>query len=436
MLKPLLPKSLFGRMLAIIIVPLLLVQLTTVLVFYNRHWDTVTRYMTANLAADLTTIVDRFTPAQTPDNLAAVAEYAWHYFNIRTDWQAGGTLPPNSPSVSATYTGRQLQKNLEERLTQPFTSDLDWDTDLISVFVEYPNGILQFTISRKRIFSTTAWLFISWTLSMTILLAIIAVMYLRGQIRPIHHLAHAARQIGLGRPPPEYRIAGASEVRQVGHAFQSMYNRIQRQISERTEMLAGVSHDLRTPLTRMKLALAMVNDETARQDMQTDINEMQAMIESYLTFAQGMTSDAVEKSDLTELVADCIRRNFSTNPSIHFTPPPQPLPPLQLRPLAMRRAVSNLISNALTHGGNCYVTLAHTADYISIIIDDDGPGIAKNQRQAALKPFSHNLAGNNSGNGIGLGLSIAREAAIMHGGDLLLDDAPQGGLRARIQLPL
>ena len=449
-------KSLFGRMLAIILIPLLLVQLTTIVIFYNRHWDTVTRYMATNLAADLATIVDQFTASPNPDTLAPVADYAWQYFSIQAEWLADSTLPQDSPSTETTYAGQQLSLNLATRLTQNFASDLDSHADLISVFVEYPEGVLRLNISRKRIFSTTAWLFIIWTLSMTILVAIIAVLYLRGQIRPIKQLATAAHQIGLGRTPSSYRIAGASEVRQVGHAFHSMYNRIQRQIAERTEMLAGVSHDLRTPLTRMKLALAMVSDDNARQDMQTDINEMQSMIESYLNFARGTTNagnNGVEKSDLTELVADCIRRNFAGNTAIHFTRPLPPPPNLPLRSLAMRRAVSNLITNALTHGGNCHVSIDHNAESVSVIIDDDGPGIAREQRQAALKPFSHTLAGNGhgrgqsngqngagktgaNGNSIGLGLSIAREAAVIHGGDLLLDDAPQGGLRARIQIPL
>lgn len=435
MLAYLKPKTLFARMLVIILVPLILVQIITVLVFYGRHWDNITRYMATNLAADIATIVDQVPADPSPDILQYANNFARTYFLFNTRWDAGGIVEPNSNQVTSTYAGRQLKLSLEQKIDWPFRMNLDNDPDLITISVQYPDGVFHIEAGRKRIFSSTSGLFILWTISTTIVLALVAILFLRGQIRPIRRLSKAARQIGLGRPAINYRVEGAAEVRQAGHAFQAMYNRIQRQISERTEMLAGVSHDLRTPLTRMKLSLAMIADEHARTELEKDISEMENMITGYLNYASGTISEDVEKTNIIEQIDHAIIRDLGNNPAITFNLPDQGIPHIPLRQMAFRRAISNLINNAITHAGQCFVSLEYQDNLITILVDDDGPGIPKDMRRAAVKPFSRNLAGNTS-TGVGLGLSIAKEFATTHGGELLLGDVPQGGLRVRLQLPV
>ena len=437
MLSFLKPKSLFGRMLAIILIPLIVVQLITIWAFFGRHWDNITRYLATNLSADIAVVMDQIADDRSPEQLANTASFARDYFYFNTEWLGITAPPPSSPEASTSYAGRQLRLNLNQRLSQPFSMDFDTDPDHITIYVQYPEGVYSLTASRKRLFSSTALLVILWTVGTTILLACVAVLFLRNQIRSIERLAEAARRIGLGRPPIRFKVEGATEVRQAGLAFHAMSNRIQRQVSERVEMLAGVSHDLRTPLTRMKLSLAMITDATARDELEKDIAAMEAMIEGYLHFASGSVSEALENLEVTDLIQTTITRDFNNgeNKNIHFTPPDQPTPAIPLRRMAFCRAISNLINNALIHAGDCFISVEAQDDLITIIIDDDGDGIPKDMRRAALKPFSRHLTGKTS-SGVGLGLAIAHEAAMSHGGELLLGDAPQGGLRVRLQLPI
>ena len=431
-------------MLAIILIPLIVVQLITIWAFFGRHWDNITRYLATNLSADIAVVMDQIADDRSPEQLARTARFARSYFHFDTEWLIAA--PPDSPEASTSYAGRQLRLNLNQRLDHPFSMDFDSDPDRITIYVKYPEGVYSLTASRKRLFSTTAFLVILWTVGTTILLACVAVLFLRNQMRSIERLAEAARRIGLGRPPIRFKVEGATEVRQAGLAFHAMSNRIQRQVSERVEMLAGVSHDLRTPLTRMKLSLAMLADEPARHELEKDIAEMEAMIEGYLHFASGSVSEALENLEVVELIQTTITRDFNNNggngentKKIHFTPPDTAPPAIPLRRMAFCRAISNLISNALIHGGNCFISVEAQEGLITILIDDDGDGIPKDMRRAALKPFArdiNNKASASDTGGIGLGLAIAHEAAMSHGGELLLGDAPQGGLRVRLQLPI
>ena len=426
-------------MLAIILIPLIVVQLITIWAFFGRHWDNITRYLATNLSADIAVVMDQIADDRSPEQLASTARFARSYFHFDSAW-LGIAAPPDSPEASTSYAGRQLRLNLNQRLDHPFSMDFDSDPDRITIYVKYPEGIYSLTASRKRLFSTTALLVILWTVGTTILLACVAVLFLRNQIRSIERLAEAARRIGLGRPPIRFKVEGATEVRQAGLAFHAMSNRIQRQVSERVEMLAGVSHDLRTPLTRMKLSLAMLGDAPSRHELEKDIAEMEAMIEGYLHFASGSVSEALENLEVVELIQTTITRDFNNNgentKKIHFTPPDTAPPAIPLRRMAFCRAVSNLINNALIHGGNCFVSVEAQEGLITILIDDDGDGIPKTMRRAALKPFARDINNKTNTNGIGLGLAIAHEAAMSHGGELLLGDAPQGGLRVRLQLPI
>ena len=429
------PKTLFGRMLMIILTPMILVQVVTVLVFYERHWDTVTRYMAANLAADINVVAARLANDKSPTRIENIKDFAWSYFYFQVTWEEGGILTQFGDEIPKTYAGLNFYKSLNDRLTYPFYIDLTGDPDQINVNIQYPTGVATIKSNRKRIFSSTSLLVILWTVSASVLLFGIALIFLRGQVRPIRRLAKAARQLGLGRSVSDYRLEGAREVRLVGRAFQTMRQRIQRQIVERTEMLAGVSHDLRTPLTRMKLQLEYLPEGLDKAGMKKDILDMEAMIAGYLNFASNAVIETTHPLDLTVVLNDSIASFNLPVSRLSFTTPTTAIPSIPLRGHSIRRAVDNLISNAIRYAPTCVVSLELNREQIQIIIDDDGPGIPKDQRISVMRPFVR-LDPDQTGDGTGLGLSIANDAALAHGGNLLLGDGPMGGLRVRLQLPI
>ncbi|MGC6484596.1 MAG: ATP-binding protein [Candidatus Puniceispirillales bacterium] len=428
-----LPRTLFGRMLLIILTPLIIVQLVTVLIFYERHWDTVTRYMSDTLAADIAVVVDRYAADQTPANFATVEEFSWRYFYFDLSWQPKGIVEREA-STTTSYVEETLDSHLAYRLDYPFAHDLYSDPDLITVMVQFPDGIMSIAVSKKRIFSSTSWLVILWTVSTSVLLFCVAILFLRGQVRPIRRLAKAARQLGLGRPAPDFKLEGAREVRLAGQAFQAMSQRIQRQMVERTEMLAGVSHDLRTPLSRMKLQLEFMASGPDRDEMAKDIDEMDRMITGYIDFASNAVVEAVEKQSLADIVEESIRGLDRDGTTIQFNPGEGHHATIPVRPRMIRRAMDNLIGNAMRYGTSCSVTIEHSPEALQVIIDDDGPGIPKESRQSVLRPFFR-LNPDEQHSGSGLGLSIANDAVLAHGGVMLLGDSPMGGLRVRVQLP-
>jgi len=421
-------------MLLIILTPMILVQIVTVLIFYERHWDTVTRYMAGNLSSDIHVIVDRFAADKSKDGFEETSAFAGKYFYFNLVWHQKGILPriENAPY---TYASDMLRQSLDAKLSNPFVLDLHRLDDLVSIHVQFPDGVLEIKSSRKRIFSSTSWLVILWTVSTSILLFAIALLFLRGQVRPIRRLAKAARQVGLGRPAPDYRLEGAREVRLAGRAFQAMHQRIQRQLVERTEMLAQVSHDLRTPLTRMKLQLQYIPESEDKAGLEKDISEMESMITGYIDFANSAMAEQIETRSVPEIVRDSISGFNLPGDVLKLVTPDARVPDIALRPRLIRRAVDNLIGNAIRFGTHTEVRIECDNEQIQILIDDNGPGIPKEHRISVLRPFVQLNSGKDS-SGDGLGLSIANDAALTHGGLLLLGDSPMGGLRARLQLPI
>ena len=434
-MKTFMPKRLFTRLLVIVMVPMVVVQVVTILVFYERHWDTVTRYMASNLSADIAVVVDQYAAQQTPDQFEESRIYAWRYFYFDLKWKDGAILDKAASLEASNYTGNVVEQSLASRLSYPHRLDLNHDPDRLAVEVQFPDGVMVITADRKRVFSSTSLLVILWTVSTSVLLFGIAVMFIRGQVRPIIRLAKAARALGLGRPSPDYKLAGAQEVRLAGQAFQAMRQRIQRQLVERTEMLAGVSHDLRTPLTRMKLQLEFLPEGAEKKGIQEDIIEMEKMIEDYINFASNAVMEDMVDVDVPALIADSVNSFGLDDTKLAFTTPDAAVPIIPLRQRNIRRALDNLISNAIRHSNQCQISTVIDGDQIQIIVDDDGPGIPKDQRIAVVRPFVQ-LDKKSDQTGAGLGLSIAHDAAISHGGNLLLGESPMGGLRVRLQLPI
>ena len=437
-LRRILPRSLLGRSIMIIVTPLLLLQVVTTSVFYETHWDIVTKRLARGVAGDIATIIALMPAGLDPaaaagrDRLFGIAKDA---MQLDIDFVPEARLPVLPSVVRATLVDRNLTSALQEFVNRPFLTDTRSLETAVEIHVQLGNGVLQVVVPRRRLFSSTTYLVILWMVGSSLALFAVAVLFMRSQVRPIRQLAGAAEDFGKGRDSAAFRIVGASEVRQAAAAFNQMRDRIRRQIAQRTEMLAGVSHDLRTPLTRMKLALAMLGDGADTADLKADVEEMEKMVGGYLAFARGEGREPAVEVDLKEQLQEVV--NAAAREGARITLAAEDGLVLTLRPEAMRRCLTNLISNAQRYAHSVAIAAAHCDDGIEITVDDDGPGIPLDKREEVFRPFFRlDPSRNPETGGIGLGLTIARDVARSHGGDLALLESPQGGLRARLWLPV
>ena len=437
-LRDYLPKTLFGRMLSIILVPMILVQVITIFIFYERHWDTVTRHMASQLAAEIELLADRLGSNPDKATIDLIQTTGWQYFSFPVQHNPDGVFPGPNEGQPDSYAETMLRLELSRRLTQDWHVDLVSDPNLIFVDLKLDNGVIRIYASRKRIFSSTSWTFFGWTLGSSILLFAVALLFMRGQVQPILRLANAARALGLGRQAQDYRLEGAREVRLAGRAFQAMRHRIMRQLNERTEMLAGVSHDLRTPLTRIRLQLALMGETEDAQAIRADLVEMEEMIDAYLSFAAGEGEEPPEDTDLPKMLERIIATTRNAHGyAITFKPPSPAIPVFPLRRKAIRRAIENVVSNAIAFSSQAEISANYRNDEVTIIIDDNGAGIPAERRADALRPFVRlETSRNRQTGGTGLGLSITNDIILGHGGELTLDDSPLGGLRVMMKLPV
>ncbi len=435
LIKRILPKTLFGRALMILITPLVLLQIIATHIFIDRHWETVTRRLTAAIAGEIGFVINELQQEQGAQTRTRIFEQANQHFQLRMTFTPNVTLPDTQQE----YTGildRKLAIDMRERVSRPFLIDTTVFKERVIIDVQLPDGVLSVIVPGQRLFSSTTYIFIFWMVGTSLILLAIAIIFLRNQIKPIRRLAAAVDRFGKGESlGQEFQVSGAAEVRLAGAAFNRMRERIGRQIRQRTDMLSGVSHDLRTPLTRMRLQLAMLTDQAAVDELKADVLEMEKMIDGYLTFARGEGDEPTALTDLGALIEGSVaswQRN-GTMIDCHVEGPLD----LPVKPDALRRCVDNLISNAVRYGNHVWVSAGKRNEAIEITVDDDGPGVPEDQRQDVFRPFKRlDESRNPETGGTGLGLAIARDIARSHGGDIILQDSPHGGLRARIHLPL
>ena len=433
MIKDYLPRTLLGRSLLIVVTPLIVLQVVSGYIFYESHWDQVSKRLALGLAGDVAVLVEavrRFPDAQ---NREWIFEAAERSMEIKASLEEGAILP-NALS-SATGIENELRRALRDRVGKPTFIDSRTREGFVVIKVQLPHEVLTVVTPRDRLFSSTVYIFVLWTVGGALILLGVATMFMRNQVRPVLLLARAAEAFGKGRDVPSFKPEGGREVRQAATAFIAMRSRILRQINQRTEMLAGVSHDLRTPLTRMKLQLAMMGEGEGVTALGEDVAEMERMLDGYLAFARGEGREKPEPHDVIALIGEAVRQARRKGATIDLHADGEFQVPL--RPNAFHRCITNLLDNAQRYANHVSVTAYKRARGIEVVIDDDGPGIAIDKREDVFKPFFRLEGSRNPGTGgVGLGLTIARDVVRGHGGDIFLGESPCGGLRVRLRLPL
>jgi two-component system osmolarity sensor histidine kinase EnvZ len=435
MLKRILPRTLFGRSLLIIVSPLILLQIISTHIFYDRHWDTITRRLSNAIVGEIAMVMEAMDDAQTPAQRRILFKDAYRYFGLEIAIEPGFLAPNAKPPVSARI-DEFLTAALTQRIKRPFRIDTSSFKERVVIDIQLAGAVMKIVVPGDRLFSSTTYIFIMWMVGSSLILFAVAGIYMRNQIRPIRRLARAVDSFGKGRVVEEdFQSGGALEVRQAASAFNLMRERIHRQIRQRTDMLSGVSHDLRTPLTRMKLQLAMLGDGPEIQELKADVAEMEKMIDGYLTFARGEGDEPASETDLTRLVEDVVTRWQRNGAAIDAHV--EGRLHAWMRPNAVQRCLDNLIANANRYGAQIWLYAGKRGEVTEIVIDDDGPGIPEDAREDVFRPFRRlDESRNPETGGSGLGLAIARDIARAHGGDIVLDVSPHGGLRARVRLPL
>ena len=428
------PKRLYARSLLIVITPMILLQSVVTLVFMERHWQQVTQRLSTATTRDLAAIVDMIetTPGDDYSNVIRIAQ---ERLSMKIDILPPDPLPPPGRKPFFSILDQILTAEITKQINRPFWIDAVGDSKVLEVRIQLDGKVLRAFIRRNQAYASNTHIFLVWMVGTSLVLLMIAIPFLRNQIKPITKLAEAAESFGKGRPmPADFRPRGAEEVRRAGLAFIQMRERIERQIEQRTAMLSGVSHDLRTILTRFKLQLALSGSKPDIEALDRDVDDMQSMLEGYLAFARGEAAEDPGRFDLAAyfetLAAEAELRKRTVTTSLAGDPT------IHVRPKAFGRLLSNVVGNALRYARNVKVDAVHTRGSLTVIVDDDGPGIPAASREDVFKPFVRlDEARNLDDSGTGLGLSIARDIARSHGGDITLDDSPMGGLRAIIRVP-
>jgi two-component system osmolarity sensor histidine kinase EnvZ len=433
----LLPRTLFARSLLIIAVPVLLLQVVMTVVFVDNHWGKVTSRLSFSVAGEVAILAQQMEWGMPQKKMLEAAKYYAQNLDLLVTFEPERKLEPgiHASGTWEQFTVQALSKSLETQVRRPYSLSFSPDDDWVNIGIQLPDGILRVFVLERRLFSSSAYIFLIWLIGSSLVLFSIAVGFMRNQIRPIRKLAVAAERLGMGRDIPNFKPEGAREVRQAAKAFLDMQERISRQIEQRTAMLAGISHDLRTPLTRLKLGLSMVGDNPEIDALKGDVQDMERMINSYLDFVRGEGKEATVRTDIALIihkVVEPMRRHgtvieIKTEGDLGIS----------LRPLAFERCLQNLLSNAEKYGTHIWVSASRIDETILMIIEDDGPGLDPSQYDDVFKPFFRvDVSRNIQTGGVGLGLPIVRDIVHAHGGNIHLERSIRGGLAAVIQIPV
>lgn len=433
-IKRYLPRSLYGRAALILLVPIVTIQLVVSFGFIQRLYEDVTRQMTQNVSVELQVFLDIVREA--PDAEAAAVDLA--SMARALDMQVvfpGGLVPERRRFYD--LSGQVIRDTLVQRFAEVEAVDLVDRNKVVRLSLQSAKGPMEVAFSRRRVAASNPHQLLVLMLITAVLMTLISYLFLRNQLRPIRRLASAAEAFGKGRSETYYP-GGAVEVRSAGNAFLNMRARIERQIEQRTLMLSGVSHDLRTPLTRLKLGLSMQPDSEEVQDLIGDVDEMERLIEAFLDFARADALEELEATDPVALVQELVANAQRSGKAVELVGAPAKGVSVKLRALSVGRAVENLINNAVRYGTRAQVDIAILETALRITVEDDGPGIPQARREQAVKAFSRLDAARNqnAGSGVGLGLAIAADVARSHGGTLRLGDSKAlGGLKAELVMP-
>ncbi len=427
--KDVLPKGLYSRSLLIIIIPVVVLQGILTFVFLDRHWQLVTRKLSSAVASEIATFID-VVPSL---GLNKVIELSERFYDAEVNYIPNKKLV-NNPPKPINLVENTLSKELSKTMNNSFWVDAHTYEKRVIVQIEKKEGIYEFIIPRRNVYATNSHIFLVWMVISSLLLVSVAVIFMRQQIKPIEKLSKAAQQFGLGKKMENFKPSGATEVRRAAEAYLKMQERIERFIEQRTLMLAGVSHDLRTPLTRLKLQIEMLSDDKTNIELLSDVNEMQKMLENYLDFAEDVTREKATKTDLKRMISEIIDSESTKSKTIEFNIKNDEPIFFECRTIAMKRCITNLLNNACSYGDRIRIALERKKDVIDISIEDNGPGIDKSDYDKAIKPFIRlDSSRNQNIPGSGLGLSISQDITSNHGGKLIMSKSNLGGLKVQLK---
>ena len=428
-IKNILPKQLFYRALLIVATPIIILQITISIVFFDSLWIKTNKGMTRALVGEIKTFIAAYEVENYNKDL--LTSLFKEHLNFNVKFETSGILPKQDQKRWFSPTDRTLRRELKSKELK-YWFDTTTYKDLIDLKIAFKEGYFQFYIPKERITSSSARMFALWITLPAFLLITIAIIFLKNQTRPIINLARASERFGRGEDVDEFRPSGALEIRQAGYEFEKMRKRIIRHLNQRSEMLSGISHDLRTPLTRIKLQLAFIKDENISKKLAGDVLEMEKMLNEYLQFASSRSTEKTETFNITELIENIIRRYNKKNIDSDLSQRIY----INGRKNLILRCLSNLIDNAIKYAQNIKIELKKTNNNIIILVDDDGPGIKMEDRDNAFKPFFKvDKSRGDSKSSVGLGLSIASDVIKSHGGNIILDKSPMNGLRVKVFLP-
>jgi len=429
-----LPKGLYTRSILIVVLPILILQAVVAYVFMERHWQMVTRRLSTAVTRDVAAVIEVIETYPQDERFSEITRIAAETYGLTISVLPPGPLPAPGPRPFFSLLDNELSRGIENEIQRPYWIDTVGNSDMVEIRIDLVDHVLRVFAPRSRAYASNSHIFLLWMAGTSLVLIAIALLFLRNQIKPILTLARAAERFGKGRPVSDFRPRGAREVRQAAQAFIDMRERIERQIEQRTTMLSGVSHDLRTVLTRFKLELAFLGDTPETEALRADVDEMSRMLEDYLAFAQGDAGEATELIDLPTLLAEIADAGRRAGDTVETAFEGEPR--AEVRALGFRRCLANLVGNAGKHGDRIELKARHAGGWLTVTVDDVGPGIPPEEREKVFRPFYRlDNARNVDAGGTGLGLAIARDIAMSHGGDVILADSPLGGLRAVLMIP-